>query len=457
MIDAPPQLKESTPKVVGNWKKWMPCTHFSSAIVSESVNNLSLQNNWQIEWYESLSQGQAAWQSLAASHNLFLSTEYFQLIEELDLGAVTSGLAIFCHPDHGRFGLVLQTFTFDARDQMGKLDDNAQHGFWNGLVTSLTKKLGKLLRFNILAAGQLLLTGPNGIKAMPELAKDDLSSLLAEGLEAVAAQMSMRIHAIMLKDLDLGENPKNNRFHTLPVQPNMVMELPSEWENFDNYLDAMSSKYRVRVRRARKKGKEIERVELDLNDLQIHQAEMHRLYKIIADQSDFNSAVLPPDYFYKWKKHFPTRFRIWGYFYDEELIGFSSAVYNEHEFEAHYIGFDSQYNRSHQLYLNMLYDFVDEAISSESSKLIFSRTALAIKSSVGATPEELHCWIKSRVVGANPIVPIVAKIYCSASRVGSSASFLRRKKLSIANKNGTRTCLTGVKKPGRFDGKERME
>jgi len=380
MIDAPPPLKKNPIVQKNNWTKWIPCPRMAASLApvdSEPLNNLTtLQNDWQVEWYPSMKDGKTAWQTLTASHNLFLSTEYFQLIEKLDLGEVSSSLAIFRHTKLGAFGLVLQTFTFDARDQMGKLDDNAEYGFWNGVVTSLTKKLGKLLRFNTLVAGQLLLTGHNAIKAMPNLDKESLSALLAEGLEAIAAQQSKRIHAIMFKDLDLGQYPKNNKFSTLPVQPNMVMELPNDWEQFDDYLGAMSSKYRVRVRRARKKGKEISRIELDLETLQASQGEMHRLYKIIAQQSDFNSAVLPSDYFYKWKKHFPSRFHVWGYFDNGVLIGFTSAIYNQHEFEAHYIGFQQEYNRSHQLYLNMLYDIVEEAIHSQSAKLDFSRTAL---------------------------------------------------------------------------------
>ena len=90
-------------------------------------------------------------------------------------------------------------------------------------------------------------------------------------------------------------------------------------------------------------------------------------------------------------------------------IGFSTAIYNHHELEAHFLGFDASYNRSHQLYLNILYDLVEEAIAAGCKTTTFSRTALEIKSSVGAEAEHLYCWMRSRIAIANPLVPVVAR------------------------------------------------
>jgi hypothetical protein len=153
----------------------------------------------------------------------------------------------------------------------------------------------------------------------------------------------------------------------------------------------------------------MKRREMSLAEVQDRQETMHSMYRKIAEQSDFNAAVLPANYFTTWLKNLPERFKTWGYFVADEFIGFSTAVYNGTELEAHFLGFDASYNRSHQLYLNILYDLVKEAILAGSEELIFSRTALEIKSSVGAEPETLHCWMRARYALANPLVPIVAK------------------------------------------------
>ncbi|MEL7222749.1 MAG: GNAT family N-acetyltransferase, partial [Bacteroidota bacterium] len=185
--------------------------------------------------------------------------------------------------------------------------------------------------------------------------------------------------------------------------------LKEEWGDFDAYLGAMTSKYRVRARRARKKGISLERREMQLEELEDRQQQMFAYYQGIARQSDFNTVVLPANYFVEWKRQFADHFKVWGYFKEENFVGFSTAIYNDHELEAHFLGFDQSYNSSHQLYLNMLYDLVTEAIASSSRQLVFSRTALEIKSSVGAVPQDLQCWVRSRVGIAKPLVPIVAR------------------------------------------------
>lgn len=353
--------------------------------------------------------GKAYWEELATTDDFFLSGDFFSLIDQINLKGVTTGFAIFEHPDHDPFGLVVQTFSFNPEEQMGKLDQNEQHGRLQNLAKRAKDVLAKILRFRILSFGQLLLTGNHGLRGVTQLSTSELTALLAEGGEAIARAWPEQIHGIMIKDLPLDQHPKGHAYHPLPVQPNMVLHLDESWSKFSDYLDAMSSKYRVRARRARKKGDELVRREMGLDEITDRQTEMHRMYCIIAEQSDFNAVVLPQHYFTSWREQFPERFKVWGYFLEGEFIGFSTAVYNGKELEAHFLGFEADYNRSHQLYLNMLYDLVQEAILAGNKELIFSRTALEIKSSVGAVPEDLHCWMRSRYAIANPLVPIIAK------------------------------------------------
>ncbi|MEL7250065.1 MAG: GNAT family N-acetyltransferase [Bacteroidota bacterium] len=373
------------------------------------MNTLSLSSNWQVRWYPEISAGIEHWGRLTNPDNLFLSKEYFELLDGLDLGAVDTGFAVFEHPQHDTFGIVLQVFSFNPQEQMGKLDQNEEYGVFQSFIGRVKDTLARTLRFRILSLGQLLLTGDHACRGVSSLSTEELTALLAEGAEAVAQAWPERLHGIMIKDMPLADNPKDHRFHALPVQPNMVLDLQSSWSSFEDYLQAMSSKYRVRVRRARKKGKTLERREMDLTEIEARQEQMFAYYQQIASQSDFNAVVLPQNYFTNWKQKFPDHFRVWGYFLGEELIGFATGVYNHHELEAHFLGFDAAYNRSHQLYLNILYDLVEEGISAGVEEVTFSRTALEIKSSVGAEARELYCWMRARVAIANPLVPIVAR------------------------------------------------
>lgn len=392
------------------WKRRLPCRAYldSTTRPTTSLNTLRLSSDWTIQWFKGIQEGKQAWNQLPQTDNLFVSADYFQLIDELNLPGVDTGFAIFQHAEQGSFGVVLQVFSFNPEEQMGKLDQNEQYGAFQSFIGKVKDVLARTLRFRILSLGQLLLTGDHALRGQLQIPPAELAELLAEGSEAVAQAWPERLHGIMIKDMPLAEYPRQHKYHPLPVQPNMVLHIAEEWNDFDGYLKAMSSKYRVRARRARKKGRPIERREMDLAEITERQSQMFAMYQEIAGQSDFNAVDLPEHYFTNWKKSFPEKFRLWGYFLEDELIGFSTAVYNHHELEAHFLGFDANYNRSHQLYLNILYDLVEEAITAGCHDAVFSRTALEIKSSVGAEAQELHCWMRARVAIANPLIPIVA-------------------------------------------------
>ena len=89
-----------------------------------------------------------------------------------------------------------------------------------------------------------------------------------------------------------------------------------------------------------------------------------------------------------------------GYFKEDKLVGYYTNIQSDGDLDAHFLGYDPECNRENQLYLNMLYDLVDDSIRLKCSNLIMSRTALEIKSSVGAVGHSMVLYIKS----TNPIL-----------------------------------------------------
>ena len=91
-----------------------------------------------------------------------------------------------------------------------------------------------------------------------------------------------------------------------------------------------------------------------------------------------------------------NKMEVTGYFEDGELTGFYTTVQNGTELEAHFLGMDLEKNRSQQLYLNMLFDIIREGIAMGAPKIVFARTAMEIKSSVGAKAIEMSSFIRHR-------------------------------------------------------------
>ena len=187
-----------------------------------------------------------------------------------------------------------------------------------------------------------------------------------------------------------------NKYHEFTAQPNMVLDFRDGWEQFDDYLQAMSSKYRTRAKRAFKKGKEIEKREFTIEDIKSNLHLIYSLYERIADGSVFNLVKLNPDYFVALKEKFGEDFKLMTYFIDGELVAFFTTIKNHHELEAHFLGYQEGYNRSHQLYLNILYDIIRIGFDQNCKTIVFARTALEIKSSVGAEPHQMYWYLRHR-------------------------------------------------------------
>ncbi|MEL6945644.1 MAG: GNAT family N-acetyltransferase [Bacteroidota bacterium] len=229
--------------------------------------------------------------------------------------------------------------------------------------------------------------------------------LLHQAANQLRQQLSNKIDIVVVKDLEedkqtAGEVLLQKRFHKMYIQPNMVMDIPESWNDFGDYLGALRSKYRVRVKRAFKKLGAIKQRCLREEDLVLYQEQMYDLYIQVAQNAEMNVHQFPKHYFLMLKQQLQSDFQVLGYFLEDQLVGFATMIHDCEHFEAHFIGFDMQINQKHQLYLNMLFDLIRHAIEQRADQISFSRSAIEIKSSVGAIAQPLHSYVKH----SNPLI-----------------------------------------------------
>ena len=99
-------------------------------------------------------------------------------------------------------------------------------------------------------------------------------------------------------------------------------------------------------------------------------------------------------YFIAMKKVLGDEFKFISVQLNGNTVAFLSAYKFRDNLEAHLVGLDYDLLRSHALYQNILYYFVRMAIENKCFKLFFGRTATEIKSTVGAVPVKLNCYLK---------------------------------------------------------------
>ncbi|WP_229669525.1 GNAT family N-acetyltransferase [Yeosuana aromativorans] len=270
----------------------------------------------------------------------------------------------------------------------------------------LKNNLAKLLKGHVLVLGNLTHTGQHAMyfnqKSITQIEFfEQVFKAFNELERLIKIQYNKKIHAVLLKDFfknDQIHQAKHvfdsHKLHQVAVQPNMIMPILPNWKHMDDYVASLNSKYKTRYKRARKKRSGIRCEELHINAVESYSNQLHALYLNVCKNADFNTFVLPQNHFYQLKKELKDSFKVFGYYYHDELIGFFTLLCNNKSLETYFLGYDENHQYNNQLYLNMLYDMAKFGIENNFSSVIYARTAMEIKSSVGAKPEPMFMYLK---------------------------------------------------------------
>ena len=271
-------------------------------------------------------------------------------------------------------------------------------------VASLIRKLLGLFFCNehikILFCGNVFLSGEHGIRCSDGVSKDEIMSQIGIALDAVAAN-TKPLHAIFIKDFK-EESLKNTRqflkfgYSEINVEPNMIVQLDPKWKTFEDYKNILKSKYRVKANKADSSSSSLKSRLFTEHDFETYKEELQALYQNTIDNASFNAQVLNLNTYIHLRASFKDDFIVKAYFLEDKLVGFLTALVNKNTLDAHFIGLDYQLNKSHAIYPRILNDYVRLGIEKQVSSIDLGRTASEIKTTIGAKPIELSCYIKHK-------------------------------------------------------------
>ncbi len=271
----------------------------------------------------------------------------------------------------------------------------------SGKAFSAQNYLVKRFSSHIIVIGNNTITGQNAFLHSDDISRREALALLQDSIKDLQEQYRRKcinINMVVIKDFDAQPEPDimeaAGGFHQFSAQPNMVFSVKDNWQTMADYTAELNKKYRTQYNRARKKAEGIEKRLLSETEISQHNARIHELYLTVAENASFNTFYLPVNHFEVFKQQLGDDFLFRGYFLDEQLVGFNTLIKNNNQFEAYFLGYDAAVQKEKMLYLNMLYDFVETAISLQTGKVILGRSAMEIKSSVGAQAEQAFGFIK---------------------------------------------------------------
>lgn len=282
--------------------------------------------------------------------------------------------------------------------------------------------ISKIVKGNALIVGNLMHTGQHGLYFNSDkITQDEYLSILADGIDELAIiikqKFNKKIRIIGFKDYFKNDEFHNStaffRRHKLykaQVQPNMIFEVRKAWNSSQDYINSFNKKYRRRYKTARKKSATLQCLELKLDEVNILSNRLYELYENVSDNAGVSSFKLHKNHFYNLKLQLDENFRIFGYFHEDKLIGFYTFIINSDKLETYFLGYEQDLQHQHQMYLNMLYDMASFGIEHHFNRVIFARTAMEIKSSIGAKPYGMYIYIKhTNNIIANTVLKLVVK------------------------------------------------
>ncbi|MDO1502328.1 hypothetical protein Q2T40_19510 [Winogradskyella maritima] len=254
-------------------------------------------------------------------------------------------------------------------------------------------------KIRVLFCGNVFLSGEYGTFLKVGEPKVDTFKAIASSIDDLVK--SIRVNAIFVKDFEneslcITDELKDFDYASMRVEPNMTIGLKPEWHSFDDYKNALRSKYRVKANKADKDSDALTVKLFNEHDIAEHINALQALYENTIANADFNAQVLDLNTYISLKAQFKERFIIQGYFYENKLVGFLSAMKNQDNLDAHFIGIDYEQNRDLAIYPRILNDYVRLGISLKAERINLGRTASEIKSTLGAQPEELMCYVKHK-------------------------------------------------------------
>ena len=379
-------------------------TCFSTANFRKGWQPIAGLTGWRLRHYVS-EEDWRDWDDDFPQGGFWLSADFLRFIQAHPQGLQSGAVALWNAAYDRPILLSVQSFQLRLRDQL------QGHAPTRSLLARLTRRIVSLLSPKVVVLGQLLTSGPFGSSGLDLLPADQAVNLL-EAVGRFLNNQSSGYSAVVVKDLfpegnDALAHLEQAGFVRVPVDPVMLMDV-SRFDNLDDYLRSLSSKYRVRYRRARKKAEGLERRLLSPDEVERHLPRIYDLHRETRQGANFKFVALSEEYF-GWLRHHAV---IQGYFDQGELIGFTSAVINGPYYHAHYLGLREAYKYSHHLYHNMLYDLLEDALAEPVMVLDYGRTALEIKSSVGAQASDFPVVVRSNYSWVNRLLgPLIRAVH----------------------------------------------
>lgn len=329
--------------------------------------------------------------------DIFFEFDYLKTIHTLPPNGIKPYL-ITVSNDGSVVGIIILQLTYTRLSENFRKSPFAEGTLIEKPIAAAKNLILKSVNFNTVVCGNLMITGLHGYHFKKGISEEDAFSLAQNAVAYFIDHEHLSSALVLFKDFEntIKESvvAAASEFTLFQAQPDMKLMLKKDWKSMRDYTSDLKSKYRIRYNKARSEIASLTKKTLSIDDIETYSTEINALYRQVSDKADFNTFVLHEGYFALLKKNLGDLLQVTGYFLGDRLIGFYCGIINRKRLYAHFLGYEKSLNSTYQLYQNMLYDLLETGIELQSDVIDFSRTAIEIKSTVGAKAHDLNLFLR---------------------------------------------------------------
>jgi hypothetical protein len=358
-----------------------------------------------VEIYHSVADiNKEEWNSVLNSSNIYLSLPYLKAIEESQKKEISFFYVLVKNEqDEPVFIQYLQLVEFiDNKKTFGRKLFKNLHGQFDA---------NKGFSVNILLCGNVFSDGENGFCWSEQINSAEAVKMAGEIAESISTNYcgNRKAGIILFKDFwpestDYADHLLDQGYQDFMIDVNMIAHIHPSWKNIENYLSSMKTKYRTRAKSVFSKAEALQIKSLNCKEILDNEERINQLFRNVQSKSEYLMGSIKASAFGKLKDYLKNDFSFRAVFFKEEIIGFSTSFFHKGIMEANYVGIDYAYNKTHAVYQFLLYDYIYQAINSNSAELHLGRTSELVKSSLGAVPVNMKLYGKHKSKIANIFV-----------------------------------------------------
>ncbi|HNE50847.1 MAG: peptidogalycan biosysnthesis protein [Chitinophagales bacterium] len=369
------------------------------------IQSIQLNTVYSIQIFDTIDKiGEEQWNAVNKQILFYQTYSFLKIIEELHQSIAFRYVLVY--KEHKIIAALYTQRIYFPYKNLTHYSNEEIKGIKGFLKNYFSQKYTYLLNL-----GNVFFTGDKGIICTNE---EDVLPHVEQIFNSVKA--SFAVHApktFLLSNVYKAEDVKcmdlcRNGFHPFVTEPDLFLQVRPHWHSYTDYLNSLSSKYRIRANKVLAVSQDIEVKNLSLEEIKNHKKDITRLYTNVVNHVAFNMAALNIEFFEVAKKIYGSKCMLLGYYKNSVMVGFA-FIFNVDDYmlHVHYIGLDYTINQQQKLYNRMLLDFVRMGIEQKKPTIHFGRTATEIKTTIGAYPVPLQAYIKMSNPMMNAVIPYI--------------------------------------------------